>query len=105
MSYYDLGEIRTESAARPSPPEKKNGWESEEPKTPRNLQGADYKYICSLNSLQFLQVLAKEFFKLRICASKLNIYFGYLFCQVEIGTSHNLNKTLFFNSEPVYSET
>jgi len=25
-NHYDPGEIRTESAMRPSPPEKKNGW-------------------------------------------------------------------------------
>jgi len=35
QSHYDLGGIRTESAIRPSPPEKKERQETGESKTPR----------------------------------------------------------------------
>jgi len=39
--------------------------------------------------------LAREFFKQRICDSKLNIYFGGMLCQAQTGWSHN-HKFLFF---------
>jgi hypothetical protein len=47
-SYYDLGEIRTESAIRLTPPEKKERLEQEavKLKAPRKFQGADLKSKC-----------------------------------------------------------
>ena len=65
-SHYDLGEIRTELADRSTPPEKKErlGEKGSEPKTPRKLQGAGYKYICYWKFFSnSYQVLTQEFFK------------------------------------------
>jgi len=56
MSHYDLGEIRTEKATRPTPSEKKERQASGELKTPRKIQGVAELYICCLNSKQFLQI-------------------------------------------------
>jgi hypothetical protein len=82
-SYCDLGEIRTESADRSTPPEKKERLGVRGNKTPRNLQGAAFMYICSLNSLATPTSFSERIFKLRICASKLNIHLERMLCQAQ----------------------
>ena len=65
---------------------KKNGWRFRGTKKRlEKIQGAVNKYIfVSLNSNQFLPRFDPRIFKLRICVSKLNIYFVGTLCQAKI---------------------
>jgi hypothetical protein len=86
MSHYDLGEIRTEEAVSPTPPEKKERlgiWGS---KKRLGYSKAPPLYIFVVKFLlKPYKFFRKKFFKLRICASKLNIYFDGTLCQVQGG--------------------
>src|SRR5262245_31920802 len=102
-SHYDPGEIRTESAIRPSPPDKKERLKIEESqqKTPRKKTSR--RRICVYLLFEFFSNsnhdLAREFFKQRICVSKLNIHFDGAWCQAQIDPSHNIMKEV--NSVPI----
>jgi len=60
-SHYDLGEIRTESAVRPTPPEKKERLVTGEQKTPRKTKASLKVYLLFEFFSNSYPVLAKEF--------------------------------------------
>lgn len=90
MSHDDLGEIRTETAIRSTPPEKKErlGEAGSEPKTPRKLQGAGNNIfgveILEVNSPDLTERIFNNDLR-----QQINIYFGVVLCQADLDWSHN----------------
>jgi hypothetical protein len=97
MSHDDLGEIRTETAIRSTPPEKKERLGETRGVNQKRLGNSKappdiyllLKFQANLPNLTS-RILNNEF-----CVSKINIYFGGVLCQADFDWSHNCLKLLF----------